>query len=90
MSKKYLLTYKTKPDDLPRARLHFATHRQRLDMFREQGTLLMVGTIGSPPTSALGIFTTREAAEAFMKDDPFILHGVVESPTIQEWDEIYT
>jgi hypothetical protein len=27
--------------------------------------------------SAMGIFTTREAAEEFVGGDPFILHGVV-------------
>jgi len=29
---------------------------------------------------AMGIFTTREAAEEFVRGDPFVLHGVVRGP----------
>ena len=33
------------------------------------------------------IFTTREAAEEFVRSDPFVLDGVVRSWTIREWNE---
>ena len=36
---------------------------------------------------AMGIFTTREAAEEFVRGDPFVLHGVVRNWTIREWNE---
>jgi hypothetical protein len=36
---------------------------------------------------AMGIFTTREAAEEFVRGDPFVRHGVVRSWTIKEWNE---
>jgi uncharacterized protein YciI len=35
----------------------------------------------------MSIFTTREAAEEFVRGDPFVLHGVVGSWTIREWNE---
>jgi uncharacterized protein YciI len=45
-----------------------------------------------PPTfeagGALGVFTTRVAAEAFIAEDPFVKHGVVARHTIREWDEV--
>ena len=36
---------------------------------------------------AMAIFTTREAAEEFVRGDPFVLHGVVRNWTIREWNE---
>jgi uncharacterized protein YciI len=35
----------------------------------------------------MAIFRTREAAEAFVKEDPFILEGLVASIKIREWDD---
>jgi uncharacterized protein len=36
----------------------------------------------------MAIFTAREAAEAFVAGDPFVLEGVVTSDEIREWDEV--
>jgi len=35
----------------------------------------------------MAIFRSREAAEAFVKEDPFILEGLVKSYTIREWGD---
>ncbi len=35
----------------------------------------------------MGTFTTRAAAEEFVRGDPFVLHGVVRNWTIREWNE---
>jgi hypothetical protein len=37
---------------------------------------------------ALGIFTTREAAEEFVAGDPFIKCGVVDSWRVREWRSV--
>jgi uncharacterized protein YciI len=37
---------------------------------------------------ALGLFTTREAAEDFVSGDPFVLNGVVASWTVRPWEDI--
>lgn len=59
-----------------------------LPEFRDRGDLLMVGTFGDPQEEgSMSIFSSREAAEEFIKDDPFILQGVIRSWTIREWDE---
>jgi uncharacterized protein YciI len=47
----------------------------------------MAGPYGSPPVGALGVFTSREAAESFVAGDPFVLNGVVGKHVIQEWSE---
>jgi uncharacterized protein len=88
MSKKWILLYETAEGGLPKAQANFAAHKARLDQFQARGTLLMVGTLGAPPTGALAVFTTREAAEEFTKEDPFVLHGAVKTGVIQEWNEV--
>jgi uncharacterized protein YciI len=35
----------------------------------------------------MGIFTTRDAAEKFAKNDPFVLNGVVSNWVVREWAE---
>jgi uncharacterized protein len=35
----------------------------------------------------MAIFRTREAAEAFSKQDPFILEGLIKSFVIREWED---
>jgi len=35
----------------------------------------------------MGIFRTREAAEAFSREDPFILEGLVKSFVIRDWND---
>ena len=48
----------------------------------------MVGTFGNPQDEgAMSIFTMREAAEEFAKGDPFVVHGVVRSWKVLEWNE---
>lgn len=47
----------------------------------------MIGPFSDPREGAMGIFTTREAAEAFAADDPFVLHGVVSHWQVREWLE---
>jgi uncharacterized protein YciI len=38
---------------------------------------------------SMAIFRTREAAEQFAKEDPFILEGIVKSFVIKDWrDEV--
>jgi uncharacterized protein YciI len=44
--------------------------------------------MADPTQGALGIFTTREAAEAFVAADPFVSGGVVASWEILEWNEV--
>ena len=87
---KAVVLYTPGPDVLERAPLHFAAHSARCDEFHAAGTLLMVGTFADPVTQgSMAIFTTREAAAAFVAGDPFVVEGVVASYEIREWDEVY-
>ncbi len=80
--------YETAPEGMALVRQHFPAHRARLDEFRKRGVLLMAGPYGNPPIGALGVFTTQEAAEEFVKGDPFVLNGAVVRYRFEEWNEV--
>jgi uncharacterized protein YciI len=84
---KYVLYYESAPDVLQKAPLHIAAHRERWSEFAKAGTLLMVGPFADPAHGAMGIFTSRQAAEEFAKGDPFVLNRVVSHWTVREWME---
>jgi hypothetical protein len=74
-----------------KAPAYFPAHKSRLDEFHARGELLMVGTFGDPQTEgSMSIFASRQGAEDFIKEDPFVLGGVVRAWRILEWDEILT
>ncbi|MDP9436903.1 MAG: YciI family protein [Actinomycetota bacterium] len=60
----------------------------RLQEFAGRGVLLMVGTSDEPMNGAMGIFTSREAAEEFVAGDPFVQNGVVAQWSVRPWNEI--
>ena len=67
---------------------HFAAHRARWREFADRGELLMIGPFANAQADgAMCIFTTRAAAEEFVRGDPFVLHGVVRNWTIRDWNE---
>ena len=71
-----------------KAPAHMAAHRAHWKEFAGRGELLMVGPFGNAQEEgAMDIFTTRAAAEEFVRGDPFVLHGVVRNWTIREWNE---
>ena len=86
---KYVMTYRAVDDFLPLAREHGPAHVERLRDFHGRGVLLMVGTFDEPMDGdAMGIFTSRAAAEEFIAGDPFVLNGVVATWTLRPWNEI--
>jgi uncharacterized protein YciI len=82
---KIVTFYEMAADAMPKLKDHFPAHRARLDDFHARGLLLAAGPLGSPPTSAMGLFTTREAAEEFIAGDPFVTEGLVSRWRIEEW-----
>jgi uncharacterized protein YciI len=85
---KTVMFYDLAPGGAEKAPANFAAHRARLDKFHARGVLLMAGPLGNPPEGALGIFTSREAAEEFVGDDPFVLNGVVDNVRLMPWNEV--
>ena len=85
---KAVVFYESADDVIPKARAHYEGHRARIDEFSGRGELLMVGPFGDPQAEgSMAVFTTREAAEEFVADDPFVVNGVVRSWQIRDWNE---
>ena len=87
---KYVLFYESSGEGLAKAAAHFAAHRARWQTFVDRGELLMIGPFADPREGAMAIFTTRESAEEFAAEDPFVVNGVVVSWRVREWNEALT
>ncbi len=86
---KYVLLYETAPNALGKAMELFPAHQRHYEPYAERGELLGLGTFGDPQTEgSMAIFSTREAAEQFVKDDPFVTEGVVGRLHVRDWDDV--
>ena len=61
----------------------YPRHKAVVDRFIARGVVVGIGPFAEGGNMA--IFKTREAAEAFAREDPFILEGLVKSFVIKEW-----
>jgi uncharacterized protein YciI len=85
---KYVVLYESADDVASKAPAHFPAHVEWYQRFVGDGTLLMLGTFEDPQTQgSMAIFTTREAAEEFVANDPFVTNGVVKGYEIRGWNE---
>ena len=86
---KCVALYKPADDVATKAPAHFAAHVAHYEPFRAAGTLLMIGTFGDVQAQgSMAIFTSRAAAEEFVRDDPFVVNGVVREVELRDWDEV--
>src|SRR5262245_630463 len=86
-----VLLYTTADGGLAKAMEVFPRHEAHMKPFIEDGRLTAIGTFGDPQAQgSMAIFTTREAAEAFAAEDPFVLEGVVGSYEIRDWNDALT
>jgi uncharacterized protein len=85
---KYVLLYESAENVAENAPRHAGAHAEHWRPFRERGELLLIGPFGDPQSQgAMAVFSTREAAEEFARNDPFVVNGVVRSWEVREWDE---
>ena len=86
---KYVMLYEPDPAAPAEKRAAvFPQHQAWYGEFHARGELLMVGPFTDGTSGAMGVFTTREAAEAFIADDPFVANGIVRAWRILEWNEV--
>ena len=62
----------------------FPRHKAVVDTFVARGDVVGIGPF-SDRGGSLAIFRSREAAELFVTQDPFILEGLIKSYDIREW-----
>jgi len=63
----------------------YPRHKTFADGFIARGEVIAMGPFSDRGNMA--IFRTREAAERFIREDPFALEGLVKSYTIREWND---
>ena len=63
----------------------FPRHKAVVDRFVARGEVIGVGPFAD--LGNMAIFRTRAAAEEFVKDDPFVLEGIVTSVVIRDWSD---
>lgn len=85
---KALLFYDIAPTGASRLAANLPGHHARLQEFRARGAVLMAGPFGQPPTGALVVFNSVQAAEEFVAADPLVFNGVVTAHRIQPWSEL--
>ena len=61
----------------------YPRHKAVVDKFIQRGDVVGIGPFTDRGNMA--IFRSRAAAEEFVKEDPFILEGLVKSIAIREW-----
>jgi uncharacterized protein len=86
---KYVVLYETAPNALGKAMELYPAHQRHYEPYAERGELQGLGTFGDPQTEgSMAIFTTRDAAERFVNDDPFVTEGVVARFQVRDWDDV--
>lgn len=86
----YLLLYELSEDYLAR-RPQFRTEHLRLAReAHSRGSLVLAGALDQPVDTAVFLFQgdTPAAAEAFAAGDPYVLHGLVKSWRVRQWNTV--
>jgi len=65
----------------------FPRHKAFLDTFVARGEVVGVGPFLDPEGGNMALFRSRAAAEAFAKDDPFFLEGLIKEYRIKDWGD---
>lgn len=88
----YLLRYEYIPDVLEKRGPFREGHLDLAKQLIAEGTCLSGGPTGDVgmqvPNGALFIFTTAEAANLFVEQDPYVSGGIVTGHTIEEWNVV--
>lgn len=63
----------------------YPRHKVVVDRFVARGEVIGIGPFADRGNMA--IFRNRDAAEEFVREDPFILEGLVKSYVIRDWQD---
>jgi uncharacterized protein len=86
-----VLFYESAADVRERAPEHMPGHHAVIEAYHARGDLVLVGPFEDPVRDgAMTVFRSKEAAEAFAAEDPFVVHGLVVRWEIKGWNEFLT
>ena len=63
----------------------YPRHKVLVDELKSRGLVIGIGPFSD--RGNMGIFRSREAAEEFIRRDPFNLEGLVKEYTLREWND---
>jgi len=63
----------------------YPRHKVLVEEMKSRGVVIGIGPFSD--RGNMGIFRTREAAEEFIRRDPFNLEGLVKEYSIREWND---
>jgi uncharacterized protein YciI len=78
-----ILFYEYVPDIVERRAPHRQAHLELLRDLHAKGECLMAGAAGEPVHGAVLVFRTAEAAESFVREDPYAKAGLVDTHLVQ-------
>lgn len=81
--KYYLLHYYKVADYAARQAPHALAHRDHIARCPD---LLLGGNLGEAEALVLFRCASSDPVAQFAADDPYVIHGIVERWTVQEWD----
>ena len=86
------LRYSSFEEAKAKAPQEIAAHIQRSKELHEKGELVMSGAFldnTDEPLSTMGVLPSREAAEEYVKGDPFYIKGMMSRWSIREWANMF-
>jgi uncharacterized protein YciI len=87
-----VLKYRNFEEAKVRASEEIAAHIARSKELHKSGTLLMSGAfLNNPgePLSTMAVLSSREAAEEYIKGDPFFLKGMISKWYVRDWANMF-
>ena len=86
----YLLFYDLAPDYMERRGNFRRAHLDHAQRAVDAGSLVLAGALANPADQAVSLFqsVSPAAAEAFAKDDPYVLNGLVKGWHVREWTTV--
>ena len=65
-----------------------AGHLDTAKRFSEEGDIVLGGAYADPVDGALIVFNSREAADRFVEEDPYVQNGIVTNHDVREWTTV--
>ncbi len=90
MDKHFLLIYEVVDDYVARRTPFRQQHLALAEQAAERGELVLGGALADPVDKAILLFRgkSREAAEAFALNDPYVHNGLVLKWSVREWTTV--
>jgi uncharacterized protein len=86
------LKYQSFEEAKAKAPHEIAEDIKRSKELHEKGVLVMAGAFldtNDEPLSTMGVLTSRDAAEDYIKGDPFYVNGMMSQWSIREWANMF-